>query len=104
MLGVHPGGLYHSSRVIRAQAVKVNGVFSYSRQPVLDFVGPEALVSFEEKGKTLELGAVSLVSGANRLCQLGNAIRLEGVKRDQQVVVCVVEPGRLARRLRFVFR
>ncbi len=103
-IGIQPSGLHYVPDVVRSQAVKIGGLLAYFKQPVLDFVGSVAVVSFERDGATVELKSVGLESGATRVNRAGNAVRIEGIQCGEPVVVCLVEQGRPARRVRFVFR
>lgn len=100
---IMPGEMLRKQPV-RAQAVKFGGFLGYFKMPVLEFVGADAVVSFERSGATVELGAVGLESGATLACQVGNSVRLSGVVCGEPVVVCVSEAGQPVRRVRFVFR
>lgn len=102
--GMFPGSGFAAVAPIRAQAVTVGGLFAYFQQPVLEFIGSTATVSFERDGSTVELESIGLESGATMVCQVGNSARLEGVCCGEPVTVCFTERGKVARRVRFVFR
>ncbi len=103
-VGIRPGQLLSAGGTVRAQAVKIGGFLSYFRQPVLDFVGTSARVSFEREGETIDLASAGLESGATLACRTGNTVTLEGVQCGVPVVVCISEMGKPARKVRFVFR
>ncbi len=99
-----PGGGYRVSGVVRAQAVKIGGHFSYGPQVRLDYVGDRALVSFERDSQTVVIASAEVDSGAAGLRQSGDVIELFGVRCGIPVVVCLREAEKPEQRVRFVFQ
>ena len=85
---VMPFGFSRSFGVFgRSQAVSVKGQFEYKAMPRLDYVGDEALVSFEDGDGTLEVCGVDVVRGASGARLMGRIVRLSGLECGRSVLL-----------------